>query len=77
MNKKNKFICLIFLALVVSDICSYIKYALNYNFRIETFYGIFSKMGTGRIVNLSIIYFFMVCIIYFIFNFFKKTDVRG
>lgn len=76
MNKRKKFICLIFLALVVSDICSYIKYALNHKFKIEIFYGVFSKMEDGRILNLSIMYFFMVCIIYFIFNFFKKVDVR-
>lgn len=73
MIKIKRFIVLVFGALVLSDICSYIKYAItNNSLKIMNYYGVYSKMGScARIYNLATIYFFAVCILYFIFNFFK------
>jgi len=71
--KIKRFIVLVFAALTLSDICSYIKYAItNNSLKITNYYGVYSKMGSCvRIYNLATIYFFGVCILYFIFNFFK------
>ena len=73
MIRIKRFIVLVFAALLLSDACSYIRYAIkNTRFRVNNYYGIFTSMENSRIYNLALIYFLSVCILYFIFNFFKK-----
>lgn len=74
MKKIKKFVCLVFVALLVIDICSYIRYAYEHSFKIKRFYGFFSRMPIGYVINLSVIYFAAICILYFVINFFKNND---
>ena len=72
IDRIKRFIVLVFAALLLSDICSYIKYAVVHNsFKINDYYGLYTSMDGGNVYNLATIYFLAVCILYFIFNFFK------
>ncbi len=75
VTRIKRFVVLVFVAFLISDACSYIDYAIsNKSFKMLDFYGIYSKMSYGNIYNLAIIYFFIVCVIYFLFNFFRKEN---
>ena len=73
IERIKRFTILVFGAFIISDICSYIRYAIKHDsFKINDYYGIYTKMSCGNIYNLATIYILSVCVIYFIFNFFKK-----
>lgn len=74
MGKIKRFICLVFVALLMGDVLSYIKlYIENDNVLFHRF-TVFSTQFSNHLVvfNLSLIYFIGVSIVYFCFNFFKK-----
>lgn len=76
MDKVKRFICLIFVALFMSDIASYIKTFVEHKDISFHRFMVFSTHFSDHIVvfNLSIIYFIGVSVLYFLFNFFKKKD---
>lgn len=74
MYRIKRFISIVFIAFIVSDICRYVRYYVkNDSFKILNFRIYSTTMSETRIFNLAIIYFVIVSTIYFIFNFFKNN----
>lgn len=76
MTKLKRFICLIFLSLLVSDICNYIKFNIeNKGVKVKEYSIFFTKYSNDtKMFNLCLIYFLIVVVIYFFINFFKKHN---
>ena len=71
----KKIILLVFLALLVSDICVLVKrYVVDGFFNFERFDIVYSIVNNHVVLHLSLIYTLMVLILFFSFNFFKTKN---
>lgn len=77
MPKKNKLFLVIFLVLIINDICKYIHLLIFDKPRhILSFDFVVTRFDHGTIFNLSIIYLIFVSLLYFCLHFFDYTDFR-
>lgn len=75
MVKLKRFASIVFIALGISDVCSYVRYAITKeSFKIRSFNIFYTRMQFKNIYNIAIIYFAVLSALYFIFNFFKKSN---
>ena len=69
---RKKIVVLVFFTLLISDICSIVKPALDYNYyNYERFDIVYSIINGNVVLHLSLIYALIVLILYFGLNFFK------
>lgn len=76
MSKERKVLMFIFVALVLDDICRYIKaLCIRHVGDFDYFSLLCTKFEYGKVYNFSLIYIVSIALIYFLLTFFKKPDL--